>query len=188
MEFLHAGLAGMDMAAVLRGDAAEIEHLDLEIALRRKDLAGDLEQAPALGHLAWTGLVIARRAVDQQHARLGGCRLLLFLGAQNGLARLGPFDGKLIRRIGIAGAGWAGSRRPAIFVLAVPRDVDDALDLVVDRGEGRIVEALAHAAGERRLVQCNAWHPLADVRHGRFPRFQKDSLAAFEGYALDHGV
>src|SRR5215813_4849585 len=175
----------MDLAAVLRGEAAEIEHLDLEIALRRQDLAGDLDQAPALGHLARTGLVVARRAVDQQHARLGGRRLLLFLGAQDGLARFGPFDGKRIRRIGIARAGGPGPRRLAIFVVAVPRDVDDALDLVFDRGEGRIVEALAHAAGERRLVQCNAWHPLADVRHGRFPHFAKDRLAAFEGYALD---
>src|SRR5262249_62225552 len=37
----------------LRDDASEIEHLAVKIAVRRKDLAGDLEQAPALGHLAW---------------------------------------------------------------------------------------------------------------------------------------
>jgi hypothetical protein len=48
----HAGLAGQDLPAVLRGEQAEVEHLDFEAAFALDDAPRDLDQAKGLRHLA----------------------------------------------------------------------------------------------------------------------------------------
>jgi hypothetical protein len=44
----HAGLAGQDLPAVLRGEQAEVEQLDLEAALAPDHALGDLDQPEGL--------------------------------------------------------------------------------------------------------------------------------------------
>ena len=64
-----AALARMDLAAVVRGQQAEVEHVGLHAAAL-EHLARELRQPPGLGDLAGTGAVVARRTIDQQHARV----------------------------------------------------------------------------------------------------------------------
>ena len=54
-----AGLARINYAAVLGGEAAQVEHFDLEAARFRDDLACNHHQPPGLRHFTWTGLVAA---------------------------------------------------------------------------------------------------------------------------------
>ena len=62
----HTGLAGQDLPAVLGGQQAEVQDVDLEAALALDDLAGDLDEPPGLGDLSGASLVVAHRSVDQQ--------------------------------------------------------------------------------------------------------------------------
>jgi hypothetical protein len=91
---------------------------------------------------------VARGPADEEDAGRGRRILVPALRVEHGAAGLQPLDGQLEAGIGEAGAGRAGARTLAILVVAVPRDVDDALDLAAHRVEGRIVEPLPDAPRE----------------------------------------
>src|SRR6185312_296337 len=62
-------------------------------------------------------------------------------------------------------------------------DIDDPVDLAFQRREGGIVEALLETLGERRLVELNARHALADFdpRHLFLPGQKEDNALRAAG-------
>src|SRR6478672_6552624 len=65
----YAGLARMNGLAELRRRAAEVENVDFETRSRLEGVVRDLDQAPRLRHFAGTGVLGARRAVDDEDTR-----------------------------------------------------------------------------------------------------------------------
>src|SRR6185437_8290683 len=86
----EARLARMNVAAVLGGEPTQVQHFDRSARLCQ-NLARNLEQAIGLRHFAGTGVLAARRTVDQQK-----CRPRLICVATRGvadtLARVDPVD------------------------------------------------------------------------------------------------
>ena len=91
----EAGLAGMDVAAVFGGEPRQVEDLDLDAGSRRERLAGDLDQPPALRHLAGAGVLAARRAVDRAGCAAGRPRpRAARCGVADRVARREPVDAR----------------------------------------------------------------------------------------------
>jgi hypothetical protein len=81
----------MDVAAVFRGEAAQVEQHDLDIGSSGKDLARDLDEAIGLGHFSRAGVLAARRIVDEKNDRSAAVGVTAF-GIVNALAGGQPID------------------------------------------------------------------------------------------------
>src|SRR4029077_20701825 len=108
----HAALARMDPAAVLGGEQAQVEKIDLDPGLLQL-LADEPGEAKCLRDLARAGAVVARRAADDERARPGlgvGPRFLRLREARLGFD---PFDREVVFWVGIAAPGLPRDRRLA---------------------------------------------------------------------------
>ena len=77
--------------------------------------------------------------------------------------RLDPLDRQLEVRIREAGPRFPGARAFPVFVVRLPGDVDDVIDVGGDRVEGGIGEALAQPTLEFLARQLDVSLPLAHV-------------------------
>ena len=100
-------------------EPGQVEHLDLDALRPRSAVAGDLDEPPALRHLAGAGVLAARRGVDDQHPGRPGGRVARRGGA-DGVARRDPVDRQVVVRIGMAGPGLAGDRALAAVGIGRP--------------------------------------------------------------------
>ena len=105
----EAGLAGMDVTAVFRGQPREIKKLDPRSSAN-EDFSGDLGQSKAFRHFAGARMFRARGAVDQQDLRRPGTVLIVLLRGVDGLMRREPINGEIIVGIGESRSGLAGVR------------------------------------------------------------------------------
>jgi hypothetical protein len=177
-----AGLAGIDHAAALGGQSAEVEKIDLETAGLLNQLARHARQAEGFRHFARAGLIAARRAVDDQDARRRFRVLLPLLRRLDLAAAFDPFERQIVFRVGIAGAGRPRAGAFAVGLIGFPGHVDELVDLGFELGEGRVVESLAIARCEFRPVDLHRRHALADfdlgLGHGGPFLLQATAIAA----------
>ena len=103
-------------------------------------LAARFDQPPALRHLARTGVLGARRAVDEQDARGLGGIFVASLRFGDRVARGEPVDRKIIIGIGKARPRLARMRRLAAVRIGIPCGVRYRLQFFLERVEGRIDE------------------------------------------------
>jgi len=106
----NAGLARQDLAAVLRGEHAQIEEIALEAARLFDFLACHRGKAEGLRHFARAGLVVARGAADDEDAGTTLAVALLFLRQPDLPARLQPFHGQVEIRVGESLSRLPGAR------------------------------------------------------------------------------
>ena len=132
----------MNLPAEFRRQTGQVENVDRKSHLDEYRL-GELGEPPCLRHLAGTGVLAARRAIDDEHARLRGCIVVLPLGFKNSLARGEPVHRDFIVRIGEAGSGLLGQRGLSRMAVGVPRGLDDGIEFALQRPEGLIGEAAA---------------------------------------------
>ena len=164
----HTGLAGVNLAAVFRCQQAEIEQfvgnrclLQNRNSLRRK--------AIGFRHLSGTGPVIPRRGADDQDlGRARGIFLLRF-GRRNGVARLDPFNRKIVIGIGKAGAGFACQGRFTALLVIRPGDRFEATDRILFSREIGIVKRSKEMSAKGVPGQFAFILSLADVGHGSGP-------------------
>ena len=185
-----AGLAGMNLPAEFRRQPRQVEDIDRESHFDEHRL-GELDQPPALRHLAGAGMLAARRAVDDEHARLRGRIVVAPLRFKNGLAGGEPVDRDFIVRIGKARSRLAGQRRFSRMAVGVPRGRDDGVEFALQRPEGRIDEAAAIALLEFLARQFDGRHSLANVRlrHGSIlARFDCGGSTPEPGATVPRGV
>ncbi|MGY4228576.1 hypothetical protein ACVMIH_005937 [Bradyrhizobium sp. USDA 4503] len=158
-----AGLAGVNLPAELGRQPRQIEHIDRQAHLAEGGL-GDLDHAPAFGHLAGTRVLAARGAVDQQDMRRFVWIVVPALRFIDGIARGQPIDREIIVGIGKTGAGLAGNRRLARMTIGVPGAGDDRRKLRLHGLKDRIGKSLAVAPFEFIARKLDRRHPLANVR------------------------
>jgi hypothetical protein len=146
----EAGLARMDVPAVLGGEPAQLQVLRLHAGDGGDDLAGDLRQPERLGHLARAGVLAARRAADQQDP-VGAGRVVVpgLRGLDRG-AGGDPVLGQVVVGIGVSGPRLARTRALAPVGVGVPGGGGDPGELGAERVERGIGE-LAEEAGEELL-------------------------------------
>ena len=119
-------------------------------------------------------MLAARRAVDDEHARLGGRIVVAPLRFKNGLARGQPVHRDFVFRIGETRAGLARMRGLSRMAVGIPRGRDDGVEFALQWPERRIDEAAAIALLEFRARQFDGRHSLANVRlrHSLYPLVQ----------------
>src|SRR5262249_2079005 len=98
-----AGFTRVNLPAHFGGQMREIEKIDGEPALS-KNRFGKLAKPPAFRHLAWTGLVTARRPVDKENALLPTDIIIATLRFSQRVTRAKPVLRKLVAGIGEAGS------------------------------------------------------------------------------------
>src|SRR5688572_31957922 len=91
-----AGLAGQDLASVLRGEDAEVEEVALESRVALDFTLRDPGEAVRLRDFAGTGLVASSGAVDEEDSAGSLPALLAPLRCTHGLARFEPLDRQLV--------------------------------------------------------------------------------------------
>src|SRR3954470_13142220 len=97
--------------------AAQVENVDFETPARVEGFTRDLDQTPRLRHFAWTGVLGAGRAIDDEDSRRSGRIIVATLGGVDGIARDQPVGRNFVVGIGEAGTGLAGDRRlPTVFI------------------------------------------------------------------------
>ncbi len=126
----------MDFPPVLRGQPRQVEHAD-QRTLDAANLAGDLQQPPALRHFARTGVLAARGAVDDQDARRLRGVFMLRLRLLDRFMRGAPVVGEVVIGVGELRPGLVRARRLAVVGIAVPGDAGDAVELGLQRLERR---------------------------------------------------
>src|SRR4051794_12614038 len=104
----------MDFLAELGGQPRQVEDVDRKTLLGENRF-GQFYQPPGFRHLAWAGVLAARRTVDQQDAwRFAGI-IVTALRGEDGVARGQPVDRDVI--VGI------GKARPALRVTGAFREL-----------------------------------------------------------------
>src|SRR5947209_15583106 len=103
----------MNILAELGCGAAEIENVGVKAATVINSALRQLDQPPGLRHLARTGVLRTRRAVDQQDARELDGIVVAQLRVRNRVARGEPIDREIVSRIGEPRTGLARVRRLA---------------------------------------------------------------------------
>jgi hypothetical protein len=144
-----AGFAGVDVPAVLRGQAAELHVLRPHTGRGCEDLAGDLGQPERLGHLARAGVLAARGAADQQDAQRPRGVVVPGLRCLDCRAGGDPILSQVVVGIGEPRPGLACARALPLVVVSVPGGGSDPGELITQRIEDGIGE-LAEEAGEKR--------------------------------------
>src|SRR5688572_22362384 len=158
----NAALARVNDPSVFRGEAAEVEQVELDPG-GLDDLARDLDKAKGLGHLARAGLVGTRRAADAEDAQRCGGIAMALLRQRDRVAGGNPVQRQVVVGVGMARASLARVRRLAVAVIRIPGKVDQAPDLRRHGIERGIVESVAEAARDLALVDLRAALALADV-------------------------
>src|SRR5262245_47929171 len=110
-----------------------------------------LRQAPRLGDLTRTRMLAPRGSVDDEDARGRRGILLPLKGLRDPFARLEPLGGQAECRIRELGTRRHDARPLAIDVIAVPRFLENPLELGGHRLERRIVETRVEASAELLL-------------------------------------
>src|SRR5712675_3561087 len=124
------GLAGMNLFAEFGSWPREIEDIDRKSHIDENRL-GKLDQAPGLRHLAGTGMLAARRAVDDENARHFIGIVMPPLCLQHGLAGCQPVHCDLVAGIGKAGTSPSRHRRLPRMAIGVPCRRDDRLQFAL---------------------------------------------------------
>ena len=157
----------MNLPAEFRRQARQVEDIDCKSHFDQHRF-GELDQPPALRHLAGAGMLAARRAVDDEHARRRGRIVVAPLRFKDRLARGEPVHRDFVFRIGKAGTCLAGQRGFSRMAVGVPGGGDDGVEFALQWPEGRIDEAAAIALLEFLARQFDGRHSLANVRlrHG----------------------
>ena len=160
----------MNLPAVFRHEPRQVENVDRKSHFEKHWL-GELHQPPALRHLAGAGMLAARRAVDDEHARLRGRIVVAPLRLKNGFARRQPVYRDFVFRIGEAGSRLVRQRRLSRMAVGIPCGRDDGVEFALQWPKGRIDEAAAIAPLEFLARQFDGRHSLANVRlrHGLHP-------------------
>jgi hypothetical protein len=149
----HA-LHGRILAAVFGGERAQVEQIAGD-AGPFDFLTRQLHEPERLRHLAGTRLVGPRGAAHEQDPRGRGWIVVLPLCVENALPRFEPLNREGELRVGKARTGLSRARTLVIFVVHLPRDVDDAIDVRASGFEQRVVEAFAIAALEFGAAQVD---------------------------------
>jgi hypothetical protein len=176
-----AGLARMNLLAEFRGKAAKIENVDSQSHFLKHGF-GYFDQPPGFGHLARTGVLAARRAVDQEDAR---CLVAIIMTALRGkycLACREPIYRNLIIRIGKTRACLACHGRFSGIAIAIPRCLDNGIYFSLQWSERRIGEAAAETFLEFLARQFDGRHSPADVdtRHRSIPDLREQLVATMQ--------
>src|SRR5436305_1565105 len=98
----------MDGPAELGRGATEIENVGVNAATVIDGALRQLDQTEGLRHLARTGVLGARRSIDQQDACFRRRVLVLTLGLCDRVARREPVDREIVIRIGKSRTSLAG--------------------------------------------------------------------------------
>src|SRR5262245_37065557 len=130
----------MDDFPGLVSERGQIEEVRLVAAQAHDRFLCVLCKTPCLRNLARTGVLAARRSVDDQYARRRFRVLLPLLGGVNLCPRLQPLDRNRILGVSEALAGRLRSRRLAVNVVSVPRYLEDLFQLGAYLVKGGIVE------------------------------------------------
>lgn len=123
------------MPAVLGGEPRQIELFDLEAAVVREHLPGDLNEAKRFRHLARAGMFGPRRAIDQQDVRPQLPVLMALLPVPDGVARSEPVVGQIVGGIGELRTRLARAWRLARMRIGIPGRLRDPVELDLQRIE-----------------------------------------------------
>jgi hypothetical protein len=82
----------VDFAPVFRCKAGKVEEIDGKLVFFLDGIARDIRQAIALRHLPGTGVLAARRSVDDENARLPALIFMLPLRLENRVSCREPID------------------------------------------------------------------------------------------------
>ena len=107
----EAGLAGMDLAAVFRGQPREVEHFDLERRIGARRFRCAISAKPIGSSTSRPGRCApSGTSIDDQEARRPGLVVVAGLGRRDRLARGQPVDRQIVVRVGELRARLAGVR------------------------------------------------------------------------------
>src|SRR4030095_132524 len=102
-----------------------------------------LHQTPGLRHFAGTGVLAARRSVDDEDARLLLAVIVTVLRLLDRLPRPQPIDGDIVVGVGKSRACLARDGCLATVAVGIPGRSNDRIDLLFEWLERRIDEAAA---------------------------------------------
>jgi len=171
----------MNLFAEFRRKATKIENVDSQSHFLKHGF-GYFDQPPGFGHLARTGVLAPRRAVDQEDAR---CLVAIIMTALRGkycLACREPIYRNLIIRIGKTRACLVCHGRFSGIAIAIPRCLDNGIYFSLQWSERRIGEAAVETFLEFIARQFDGRHSPADVdtRHRSIPDLREQLVATMQ--------
>ncbi|OIQ76788.1 hypothetical protein GALL_415310 [mine drainage metagenome] len=159
----------MDIAAVFRGQQAQVKHIDLNIGLLQR-FASDLQQSEGLGHFARTAAIVARRATDQQYPRWGLWIGPSYLRLVYALFRGNPLGGHVVVWIGITQASLLLERRLAALDIGLPGDLFKLFNGMIFDPKRRIDEGSTKPGTELRSRESTRCLSQSNLNHGQLHR------------------
>src|SRR6059058_5545685 len=159
-----ASFARVNHAAIFRRQVAEIEYIDLKTEFGVHYRLCHSRDSKALRHFARTRFVRARGSADEQDAGRRLWILVLFLGGENLLTRLEPFQRKLILRIGKFRACFTRPRTLSTVLICLPCDLSQPINAFLLSRECGIVKALLPPALKFLATQPGRALTSADLR------------------------
>src|SRR5690349_6581407 len=159
-----ARFAWIDHAAVFGRQRAKVEKVALTLGVVADDRFGEFRETKRLRHFAGARLVGASARIDQENPAFGRRLVVPSLRVADGIACREPFQRQLVLGICELTARLPSAGTLSIFVIAVPRNVADALQLVANALEGGIVESCVETFVECFGVDARVGLALSDLR------------------------